>query len=161
MKTQKICCFTGHRRIADGHIIRLPQLIDEELERLIGEGFTVFRAGGALGFDTLAALKVLEKKKKYDISLELCLPCLDQTLGWSEREKQIFKYIFERADAVRYAEKHYTTGCMYKRNRMLVDGADLCLAFLSSSRGGTAYTCSYALSRGVELINLFDRIEKD
>ena len=48
-----------------------------------------------------------------------------------------------------------------KRNRMLVDGADYCVAFLAKNEGGTAYTCKYALSKGVELINLYDEMEED
>lgn len=44
---------------------------------------TYFGAGGALGFDTLAAQTVLELKKKYpDIRLILVLPCLSQTRNW-------------------------------------------------------------------------------
>lgn len=158
----KICCFTGHRKIAEDHILRLPENLSHTLDELIERGVTVFRAGGAIGFDTICALKVLEKKRTYpDIRLELCLPCRDQTNGWSEREKYVYNYVLERADSVRYAENYYVSGCMYKRNRMLVDGADFCVAFLAKNEGGTAYTAKYALSKGVELINLFNGMEGD
>jgi len=158
----KICCFTGHRKIAEDHILRLPEKLSHTLDGLIEQGVTVFRAGGAIGFDTLAALKVLEKKKDHpEIRLELMLTCHDQTRGWSEREKYVYNYILERADSARYAELRYVRGCAYKRDRMLVDGADVCVAFLAKNEGGTAYTAKYALSKGVELINLFDGMEGD
>ncbi len=162
MTTNKICCFTGHRNIADSHILRMPELLDRQLDELIKSGFSVFRAGGAIGFDTLCALKVLDKKRSYpdlSITLELCLPCTDQTNGWNDRDKHIYNYILERADKVRYAHELYVNGCMFDRNRMLVDGADLCLAYLASSKGGTAFTCSYAKKKGVALINTFDLLK--
>ena len=45
---------------------------------------------------------------------------------------------------------------MARRNRALVDGSDYCVAYLTKNSGGTLYTCSYALKKGVELINLAD-----
>ncbi len=160
MGQNKICCFTGHRRIAENHILRLPGILTKTIDALIEKGVRTFRAGGAVGFDTLCALKVLETKMEHpDVRLELILPCRDQTSGWSEREKYVYGYILERADAVRYASERYASGCMYKRNRMLVDGSDYCVAFLAKGEGGTAYTCRYALAEGVELINLFDEME--
>ena len=79
---RKICMFTGHRYIEPERIVLLPRELDELLERLIGEGYLDFRCGGAQGFDTIAALKVLEKKKIYpDVKLHLFLPCREQTRG--------------------------------------------------------------------------------
>lgn len=162
MEKKFVCCFTGHRKIADNQIIKLPEVLSRTLDVLIEKGVRTFRAGGAIGFDTLCALKVLEKKMTHtDIRLELCLPCRDQTNGWSEREKYVYNYVLQRADAVRYAEERYISGCMYKRNRMLVDGADYCVAFLAKNEGGTAYTAKYALSKNVEVINLYYEMEAD
>ena len=162
MERNFVCCFTGHRKIEENYILRLPEALSSTLDRLINKGVRIFRTGGAIGFDTIAALKILEKKKcRPDVRLELCLPCRDQTNGWSEREKYIYSYVLKHADAVRYAEERYVSGCMYKRNRMLVDGADYCVAFLTRNEGGTAYTAKYALSKGVELINLYDEMEED
>ena len=150
-----ICCFTGHRSIPHEQMRDLPHLLDYQIEKLIVCGVTTFRGGGAIGFDTLAELVVLEKKEKY----ELVLPCRDQTAKWSARDKQIYEYILARADSVRYVSEKYTSGCMYARNRALVDGSDFCLAFCSSDKGGSAYTVSYAQSRGVDVINTSDMLK--
>jgi len=162
MTKKKICCFTGHRKIENEYMARMPEALDALLDKLISVGVSHFRAGGAVGFDTLCALKVIEKKRKNpELTLELCLPCRDQTKTWSEREVYIYDYILAEADSVSYAEESYTQECMFKRNRMLVDGADVCLAFCSSDHGGTAYTVSYAEKNGVRVINLYDKFEKN
>ena len=149
-----ICCFTGHRSIAPYHMAQLPDIIDREIEKLISKGVTVFRGGGALGFDTLAELKVLEKKEKYSfLRLELVLPCRDQANAWNPRNKEIYAYIASRADSVEYVSDKYTSTCMHERNRRLVDGSDFCLTYCTSESGGTAYTCSYARGQGVRVIN--------
>ena len=158
MNDFKICCFSGHRRISAEHFMRLPALLDRVLDNLVKQGFRTFRAGGAIGFDTLCALKCLELKKKYpelSITLELCLPCRNQTDGWSEQEKSAYNFVLRSADKITYEQEVYSAGCMHARNRRLVNGVDACVAYLSSRSGGTAYTCNYAAEKGVKVINLY------
>ena len=157
MNGYKSCCFSGHRHICAEHFMKLPELLDATLERLVADGFRNFKAGGAIGFDTLCALKCLDLKKKYPhlpITLELCLPCRDQTRGWSEHDKSAYNFVLARADKVHYESERYTTQCMHQRNRRLVDGSSACVAYLADNSGGTAYTCNYAKSMGIEVINL-------
>ena len=160
MKGTGICCFTGHRSIAPDDIRQLPALLDSVLREMIASGVHTFRAGGAVGFDTLAALKVLEMRERYgDVRLELILPCRNQTERWGERDRAIYAYILERADSSVFLHERYVSGCMAERNRRLVDGSDFCIAFCNSPKGGTAYTVSYANQRGVTVINLHDLVK--
>ena len=53
-------CFTGHRHMEREEALRLPALLDSVIRELYNRGARIFRAGGAQGFDTVAALKVLE-----------------------------------------------------------------------------------------------------
>lgn len=153
----KICMFTGHRIINARHVSSLPGRLDELLEKLIACGYTEFRAGGAIGFDTVAALKVLEKKKKYGfVKLHLFLPCRNQEKGWKENSKRAYYYVLQNADSMRYCSEEYTEGCMHKRNREMVDGSNLCVAYCGTARGGSAYTLSYAHKRGLRIVNLFE-----
>ena len=155
----KSCCFTGHRIIPAAHRKELAHILDRRLAALFGIGFTEFRTGGALGFDTLAAERVLALCEKHpECHLHLILPCRDQDKGWSVRERENYAHIMERASSVRYMSEHYTPDCMHARNRALVDGSDLCLSYLTANRGGTPYTCAYALKHGVRLINLADEL---
>lgn len=148
-------CFTGHRFIRRNNALAIPTKLKRDLESLIERGAFRFRAGGAIGFDTVAALCVLELREKYPhIKLELVLPCRDQTKGWSTQERQVYDYILSQASSVEYVTDHYTTWCMHERNRRLVNDSQVCIAYLTESRGGTAYTYSYALNKGLEVINI-------
>ena len=156
----KICCFTGHRTVAPETATALSHALDRHLSRLAADGYTEFRAGGARGFDTIAALRVLALKERFpNVRLHLILPCRDQTKFWRTGEKALFDDILAKADAVSYVTDVYTPSCMYTRNRALVDGSDLCIAYLTENRGGTLYTCTYALKHRVELLNLAEEIE--
>lgn len=156
---EKICCFTGHREIEKGLEPYVEEVLASILQKLTVYGVTVFRAGGARGFDMLAEIEVLKLKKKEPdraLKLHLCLPCPDQAAKWIPSEQRLYQKILESSDGYTYAEPKYTRGCMYKRNRQLVDGADFCVAYYDGNgSGGTAYTVEYAESRGVSVINLY------
>lgn len=155
----KTVCFTGHRSIPAPHALRLPSLLEEQLRALIARGARNFRAGGAIGFDMVAALKLLELQEQmpqYDLQLQLCLPCRDQTRGWDEPSCRAYRYILDRANDVHYTADRYTPTCMLERDRHLVDGSDVCVAYCTRNRGGSFYTCTYAIKQNVTLINLAD-----
>ncbi len=153
----RIVCFTGHRNLSDEAAERLPELLDGVVEELCKRGATVFRAGGARGFDTMAALKVLEMKERYpEIRLELILPCCNQTERWEMADERIYHYILQKSDACRVLFDDYIEGCMQERDRRLVEGSDVCVAFCAHNRGGTAYTYACAVQEGIEIINLDD-----
>jgi len=151
----KICCFTGHRTLPPTLRTPLALRLDETIESLIREGYTEFRAGGALGFDMLAALRVLRARDRHpEIKLQLILPCRDQAGSWREGERLLWQDIIDKANTVEYLFDTYKSGCMYARNRALVRGADLCVAYLTQNRGGTFYTCTHAQKQGVPVLNL-------
>ena len=156
-QNRRICVFTGHRSINAKHMALLSEKLDEVVERLIAEGYTEFRAGGAVGFDTVAALAVLEKKKRHgQVRLHMFLPCYGQEKNWSENMKRTYRFVLERADRVRYSCENYVNGCMQMRNRDMVSGSEICVAYYDTKRhGGSRYTVEYAQKRGVSVINLF------
>ena len=152
---EKTVCFTGHRTIPMLKKWKIEKKLKETLEALIDNGYCYFGAGGALGFDTIAAQTVLELKKKYpEIKLILVLPCKNQTRGWEEKDVSVYESIIEQADKVVYTQEHYDRGCMFKRNRHLVDNSSVCVAYLTEEKGGTAYTVNYANQKGVKVINI-------
>lgn len=154
---KKTACFTGHRKISAAHMMALPTLLKAEIQRQADAGVVNFRAGGAIGFDTLAALCVLEQKKHCPaIQLHLILPCRDQDATWSEEDRHVYRFVLAHADSVTYIRDRYSDGCMLERDRRLVQGSDVCIAFLTQSKGGTAYTVAQALKSGLEFVNLFD-----
>lgn len=155
-------CFTGHRSIEKSKAVLIPRALDTLISGLIAIGAKSFRLGGAVGFDTIAALCVLEAKEKHpDITLDLILPCRDQTEKWDEYNVTAYNYILSRADSVSYVCDKYRRGCMYERNRRLVDGSDMVIAYLERTSGGSAYTYRYAKEKGVEIINIYDIVKNE
>lgn len=151
------CCFTGHRKITPEQQKVVAERLFQTVEMLIQKGVRYFGAGGALGFDTMAAGCVLKLREKYPhIKLILVLPCVNQTKGWPEEDVRIYEKIKGKADKIVYTSQAYTRDCMFKRNRHLVDHSSICVAYLQGDKGGTAYTVRYARQRGLEVINLAD-----
>lgn len=84
----KNICFTGHRIVRD--MEKVQQALSDIIECLIRNGAINFYAGGATGFDTLAADAVIMLRQKYPhVKLHLVLPCCEseQTLRWSDTQK--------------------------------------------------------------------------
>ncbi len=155
----KTCCFTGHRNIPLLKRKAVVRNLKNELTTLIDKGYQFFGAGGALGFDTIAAQTVLELKEQFPhIKLILVLPCETQTRGWKEKDIATYEEIKRQADKVVYTSKEYTRGCMHKRNRHLVDNSSICIAYLTEQSGGTAYTVDYARKNGLSVINIAEKI---
>ena len=153
---EKTCCFTGHRNIPSGMERKLFRVTEKIVETAIEDGYRYFGAGGALGFDTIAALVVLKLKERYpNIKLILVLPCLTQTKGWKKEDVAIYEDIKRQADKVVYTSQEYTRGCMHKRNRHLVDNSSLCICYLTENKGGTFYTVNYAKAKGLKITNTF------
>lgn len=158
----KTACFTGHREISENPK-KLSVRLYDLLEKLIKEQeLTDFYAGGANGFDTIAALSVLKLRSEYpDIKLHLVLPCSneEQTKNWTPTQKYDFKNILARADSVEYTSEHFYRGCMGKRNARLVEHAsDYCICYLDiNHKSGTAQTVEMAKKKGLKVINLFEK----
>lgn len=154
----KTCCFTGHRKIPPENFEEISRRLEKTIIQLIEKGYMYFAAGGALGFDTLAALTVLKLKTAYPyIKLIIVLPCENQTEHWKKEDKTIYEDIKANADRVVHTSTAYFKGCMHKRNRRLVDDSSACICYLTKDKGGTAYTVGYALSQGLKVINAAEK----
>lgn len=159
MDKGKTCCFTGHRRIPPEDIPFITHALQTEIENQIRQGVLYFGIGGAIGFDTLAALCVLALKEKYhSIRLILVLPCRGQEKFWSKAQQTLYLYILKQADKAVFLSDSYYRGCMQKRNRYLVDHSDLCICYLTNFTGGTKYTVDYCIKKEIPVINLADQI---
>ena len=141
------CCFTGHRTLPANEREQILSVLTKKIEELINTGIAVFINGGALGFDTLAALAVLGLKSKYpNIKLKIYAPSAEQSDMWSEDNKRIYRYILSRADEVKVLSDKNYPGCMHERNRRMVDDSDCVIAYVKKTSGGSYYTAAYALS---------------
>ena len=151
----KTCCFSGHRSMSSEEKLKVAVRLREIIVEQIEAGVVFYGAGGARGFDSLAAQTVLDMKKEYpQLRLILVLPCEDQTRGWRSEDIAVYEDIKRRSDKVVYVSREYTPDCMHKRNRHLVDHSGTCICYLTRSSGGTAYTVDYARRKGLHVINI-------
>jgi len=154
MNTQ-ICCFTGHRKIDPEKISWLRGRLEDEVIYLFCQGVHYFLAGGALGFDTMAALAVLKLKSGFpEVRLDLILPCRDQSRLWNTADIEKYNLILSQADEVVYTSDMYFNGCMQRRDRYRVENSQICVCYLTKTTGGTAYTVRYAEEKGLTVFNL-------
>lgn len=105
---EKTCCFTGHRNVPRADQRKVANQLEKTIIKLINSGVCYFGAGGALGFDTMAAKVILKLRKEYpQIKLILVLPCLSQTRGWMDSDIKIYEDIKAAADKVIYTSQEY------------------------------------------------------
>ena len=132
----------------------------ETLEYLIGRGYTDFLSGAARGFDTIAAEMVISLREVYPwIRLTVVLPCADQARRWNDADRSRWENIITNSDHVETLARTYDRSCMFRRNRYLVDHADLVLAcYDGDPHSGTGMTVNYAHNKDVKVRRL--RLEK-
>ena len=142
--TENACCFTGHRHIPEDERSHLCAALSQIIRELITvDGINTFYAGGAQGFDTLAAMAVLDARESFpEIRLAIVLPYGNHVDRW------------DAADEVICLAERYYNGCMFIRNRYLVDHSSICISYQTKQTGGTAYTVKYASKKGVKVKNL-------
>ena len=154
MSKENTCCFTGHRELEYSYN---RNDLKNAIEDMIDKGVRIFIAGGALGFDTEAALEVLrQKKKNKEIELHIYAPCQGQASRFPFREKALYNKILKHADYVDMPEREYFDGCMKIRNYKMVEASSYVIAYYSGEfRSGTGQTVRYAQKCGLEIINLY------
>lgn len=163
---KKYCCCTGHRPekfpfrygVDKAKHNKYLEELEKMIELAINEyGITNFISGMALGVDSDFAQTVLKLKEKYPVTLECVIPYSDYSVRWSfEDEKRNYE-ILKSADKVTLVSDRYFNGCLFKRNRYMVDKSDLVIAvFNGEKKGGTFYTLSYAEKQGkhIQIIDL-------
>ena len=164
MRARQIsCCFTGHRPAklpwgkneADARCIALKARLLAVIEEAVADGYSHFICGMAEGCDLYCAEAVLEVKKRHPhITLEAAIPCPTQPDAWSAAQKKRYADILAACDDETLVQTSYTSDCMLRRNRYMVDHASLLIALHDGLPGGTRYTIEYALKRGLNIIDI-------
>ena len=107
----------------------------------------------ALGTDMYAAEIVLGLKAAYpDITLTCALPCESQAEKWSEPLRDRYYAVLSKCDREVLLQTRYTPDCMEKRNRYMVDHADLLIAVWDGRPSGTGKTVRYAQQQGKSVL---------
>ena len=132
------CVFTGHRELNEKFNIAA---LDEAIERFINDGVEKFYCGMALGFDLLAAERVIQLKSKYPrVQLIACIPCANQSEKYSPFQQKRYFEILKKCDEEICLSEFYFKGCMHARNLYMVDHSNCMIAYIKKEEGGTAFT---------------------
>ena len=155
------CCFTGHRPMKlpwgmnedDPRCLMLKAELAARLEGLYALGFRRFLCGMAIGCDMYFAEAVLALREDHpDVRLEAVIPFGDQPGRWNERQRRRYNSLIDRADRVTVLQTVYTSDCMMRRNRWMVDRSSVLLACYDGRPGGTMNTILYAERSGLRVI---------
>ena len=157
------CFFTGHRKI-EGNKETMFASLKKNISYLYSLGVREFHAGGALGFDTAAAVTVIDLRRFHpDMKLILNLPYHNQTEKWSQSDVDKYEYVKKNADEIVYTydgvvdNKADSRKYLLKRNRDMVDCSAYGIAYFSGNvRSGTGYTLIYAKEKSCEVINIYE-----
>ena len=156
------CSFTGHRAIKASHSARISPLLFRAVEYAYSLGARTFYAGGAVGFDSLAAGEVIRFRMSHpDVRLVLILPCGNQDEKWSHSQRSFYEFTLASADEIVYTAKEYTDDCMRRRNEALVSSGDMLIAYVGHPRSGAAQTARMAEKAGKKVYNLYPSLENN
>lgn len=161
---QMVCAFTGHRpeRLpwgSDETDVRcgaLRRRMEQVVTELYAQGCDTFLCGMARGCDTLFAESVLAVQKRHsELRLVAMIPCPSQPDAWPEADRARYSRLLAACSEVRVLEPSYSGGCMLRRNRAMVDAAELLVTVYDGGSGGTEATIRYARQKGTQIVPLW------
>ena len=133
--------FCGHRDIVCSD--KLTRQLRFVLYDLISEGADTFLLGGYGAFDSMAAMTVRELKSTYPhIRSTLVLAYLDRDYNEDLYDDTIYPPL--EGVPLRYA--------ISRRNRWMVDTANVVVSYVTHSYGGAAATLRYAEQKHKQII---------
>ena len=160
---QESCCFTGHRPTklpwrydeTDPRCAALKRRIRDAAELAYEQGYRHFICGMAQGCDLYFCEEILALRQIHpDITVEAAIPCPSQADAWPAAQRERYRALVEACDFETMGSARYTSSCMQRRDRYMVDHASLLIAAFDGSAGGTRYTVEYAMRRGVCVVDL-------
>lgn len=140
------CAVTGHRVLGSAFS---ETALEQKLRTLAENGTDTFYCGMALGFDLLCGELLVRLKREFPLRLVACIPCADQSGHYPAADRARYAALLRECDETAVLHERYEEGCMFERNRYMVDRSDLVLAYLHETckKGGTYYTVRYALKK--------------
>ena len=148
-----VCAFTGHRphklpwgnEEQDPRCIAVKTMMEKRLMEACDLGCHTFLCGMARGCDLYFAEAVLLlRQSRPEIRLVAMIPYPDQAKNWPEEDRKRHQILCEQADSCEILSSVYAPDCMQKRNRAMVDQAQVLISVYDGSPSGTGSTVRYA-----------------
>lgn len=138
-----VVTFCGHRDVQ--YSDQFARKLHDVLCDLIAEGADAFLLGGYGAFDSLAAIAVHDLKSSFPhIRSTLVLAYLDRDCSGDLYDETVYPPL--EGVPYRYA--------VSRRNRWMVDAADVLVSCVTRSYGGAAATLRYAERRQKRIVRL-------
>ena len=150
---ERTCAFTGHRPEklpwgyyeGDERCQALKERMWKAAQDIYDMGYRHFLCGMAQGCDlyfaeTILALRCLA----VGVTLEAVIPHAGQADRWSADSRERYERILGMCDKRTTLAQRYTSGCMQRRNRYMVDHSAAILAVCCKGRSGSMQTYHYA-----------------
>ena len=155
----KVCCFSGHRKLRHDEV-EIRRVLDEQIAAMAQAGYTRFLSGGADGFDLLAAEAVIEHKKRFGgVELWIVAPYAELFSRWTAEGRRLRLAALEASNVEIVCRKMSRTAPLM-RNRRMIALSDICVCYMMphNATGGTYYTVRLAQEKGIQVINLAQRL---
>ena len=163
IKRHSTCCFSGYRpeklpwgtNERDDRCIAVKEKLYAAVVRAYESGMRHFLCGMARGSDLYFCEAVLRLRDTYDdVTLEAAIPCEEQAAKWHEDERARYFYLVSQCDYETLVSRRYTSDCMMRRNRYMVDNSSLLISVYDGKFGGTMHTLGYAAKCGLEIVEI-------
>lgn len=150
--------FIGHRYIDRFSFVE--DKVEELVRDLIGsKAYVDFLVGRDGEFDQIVSSTVLRVKKRvFDANSSLIWVMPYETAEYRDNAESFEEYYDEVELCQESASAHFK-GAIQKRNRYMVDRADLLICYVEKEEGGAYQTMQYAIKAGKKVINIYDIVE--
>lgn len=160
----KSVCFTGPRPDnlpkSDKEIERLKLRLSAAIITAISEGKDTFFSGCQAGFDIMAAEQINVFKRIYPHIRSFCIAPYSsgflKGIWWTDEWHIRASSVYASCDFRISLYEAYRSGVFYERNRLMVDCSSKVIAYCPKKSGGTWYTVSYAIEKGILIQNLYE-----
>ena len=140
--------------------IRNQERIADAVLLAYQEGYRHFLCGMAQGCDLYFCEAVLALREQYpEVTVEAAIPCPTQADAWPEAERRRYRELVAKCDMETMVSDTYSSACMQRRDRYMVDHAMLLIAAFDGTAGGTRYTVEYGVRRGIEIFDVWIPVE--
>lgn len=149
-----VCTFAGHREVYSAGIdAKLTSVLNDFLK---ADTSFIFYTGGMGEFDRMCAAAVRAAKKQHpelEIKLVLVMPYMSNRLN---TDKDYYETYYDDIIIPEELQEEHYKSVITRRNRWMIDRADLVIAYVHRDFGGAFSTLKYAEARKKDVINLAD-----
>lgn len=154
------CCFLGHRKIPETNDLKIKLYLQVE-KLIVNEKVHTFLFGSRSEFDKLCHSIVTILKQKYPFIKRIYVRAEFPYINNEYRN-----YLLEKYEDTYYPLKITGAGkAVYiERNCKMIDSSAFCICYYDknystpkSGKSGTAIAYSYAVKKGLRIINIFNQ----